>query len=133
MSTGLRYCTEGLAVATHIHTNFVNNTLGCMYNYVEYYCLLEDATLTCSHTHTRKYIQCTAVVRCTLQLSEMCVFLIEFYVINDSVTRQNCILSAIDEGINMEDGIVLREENQNTHRKTVPVTLCPPQIPHGLE
>jgi len=29
------------------------------------------------------------------------------------------------------DGI--ERGKQNTHRKTVPVTLCPPQIPHGLE
>jgi len=70
------------------HTNFVKNTLGCTYNYVEYYCLREDATVTCSHTHTHthKYIQRTGVVRCTLQLSQMCVFLLEFYFSNDRVT-----------------------------------------------
>jgi hypothetical protein len=37
---------------THTHTNFVKNPLGCTYNYVEYCCLHEDATVTCSHTHT---------------------------------------------------------------------------------
>jgi len=29
-------------------------------------------------------------------------------------------------------GIILTGKHQNTHRKTWPVLLCPPQIPYGL-
>jgi hypothetical protein len=31
-----------------------------------------------------------------------------------------------------DDGMILTGENRRTRRKTCPVPLCPPQIPHGL-
>jgi len=76
--------------------------------------------------------QRTAVARCTLQLAEMCVFLMEFYLINNTCHLLKLYILSI-RWMNKYGGWDGIERGKPKYRKNVPVTLCPPQMPHGLE
>jgi hypothetical protein len=52
---------------------------------------------------------------------------------NDAVSRQDYILSVIKiPSLCIIVGMMMEGENRNNHRRTFPVPLFPPEIPHRL-